>query len=369
MKYSASDQRFGWRIVPAHRFANWADQWQNLNSKGARTPALDKRLIKTLIEEFAGPHTHLAILGNPAAPSAMLLLQRESQIAWRIFTADFAPIAPTVALPEVDLATEWPNLLARLPGMPQMLIATDLDPDTAPRPPNAMLVDVKDDFVTHRVTIDRSFDQYFAERPAKFRSNLRRCRNLVTRKGLRPRIECVTSPEEMRQLVHDHARLELSGWKGAEGTAIDPAAPSGRFFLRVMTEMVRTGDAIGWRYLYDEDVVATDLGIRGFGTVLGLKSAYDERYSDTSPGHLMRLEMMHALFDTGEVERFEFMGGGAWQHHWSHETRTVYQLHVHRSLAAVNARRLWKGAKSGLRRVKELSGAAQPTPGRVSSPA
>ena len=369
MKRSDTNERLGWRIVPARCFADWAGRWQTLNSKGARTPALDERLITALIEEFADRHTYLAILGNPAAPSAMILLKRESQIAWRFFAEDFAPIAPIVTQPELDLATEWLNLLVRLPGMPQRLILANLDPDTVPRPQNAMLVNVKDDFVTHRLTVDKNFDQYLAERSANFRHNLRRRRNLVMKMGIQPRIERVTSPEEMPQLVRDHARLELSGWKGAEGTAIDPDAPSGRFYERLMTEMARTGDAIGWRYLYDDVVVATYLGIRGFGTGLALKWAYDERYSNTTPGNLMRLEMMRVLFDASEVERYEFMGAGTWQNRWSHETRTIYELQVYRSLAALSGHRLWNVAKSRLQLVKELCGAAPPTPNPVSSSA
>ncbi len=230
MEHSASNQRSGWHVVPARGFVKWADNWQRLNNRGARTPALDARLIRALIDEFADLDTHLAILGNPDAPLAMLLLQRESQIVWSIFTEDFAPVAPIVALPTIDLATEWPKLLAQLPGMPQKLNLNDVDPDIFPRPPSAMLVDVEDHFVTHRVTINKSFDQYLAERSANFRTNMKKRKNRATKKGFRPRIERVTSPREMRQLVHDHARLEQSGWKGAEGTAIDPAAPSGRFY-------------------------------------------------------------------------------------------------------------------------------------------
>ncbi len=135
-----------------------------------------------------------------------------------------------------------------------------------------------------------------------------------------------------------------------------------------MTEMARTGEAIGWRYLYDEVAVATYLCIRKFGTAVALKSAYDERYSDTAPGHLGRLEMIRELFDTHEVERYEFMGRNAWQNDWSCETRTVYEVYFYRSLAAVGLARLWKGAKSGVRRVNRLSRNLQLTPNRVSAP-
>ena len=126
---------------------------------------------------------------------------------------------------------------------------------------------------------------------------------------------------------------------------------------------------MGWRHLYDDNVVATYLAVRRFGTGLALKSAFDERFRDSSPVHLGRLEMIRDLFDSHEVGRYEFMGGNTWQNHWSRETRTVYELNTYRSLAAVGAYLIWKGAKSGLRRAKRISGGFGPTPSRVSSPA
>lgn len=359
-----------WQIHPARDFPDWSDRWRALNEQGARTPALDTRLIAALIDEFADADVHLAVLGNPAAPMAMLLVRRASAIAWNVFTADFAPIAPVVAARDVDLGAEWPRLLSRLPGMPQMLLASDLDPDIVPRPRPSPLLSIRDDFVTHRLALDTSFDRYLAERSRNFRSNINRQRNLLSRRGLQTRLEMVTAPEAMSQLVREHASLERSGWKGEAGTAIDPSTSSGRFFERLMTEMAATGDAIGCRYLYDETVVAAYLGIRGFGAELALKWAYDERYSDTSPGHHMRLEMLRRLFEQREVDRFEFMGGGSWQNHWSTDTRAVYQLHCYRSSAAVSAHLLWKAAKSrlGLRR-SDPRALVLPAPKSASGPA
>lgn len=367
---AVSSPSSAWQIHPAGDFPEWSSRWRSLNERCGRTPALDERLISILIDEFADADVYLAILGNSAAPSAMLLIRRTSRIVWNVFTADFAPIAPVVASPDVDLAAEWPRLLRYLPGMPQLLLAPDLDPDIVPCPRASPLVSISDDFVTHRLALGTSFDQYLAGRSRKFRSNINRHRNLLNRRGLHARLELVNSPEAMPQLVREHASLERSGWKGEAGTAIDPSTASGRFFERLMIEMAGTGNAIGCRYLYDEVVVATYLGIRGFDTELALKWAYDERFSDTAPGHNMRLEMLRRLFESREVDRFEFMGGGAWQDQWSNDTRVVYQLHCYRAAAAVSAHRFWKAAKSWLDRgAKHEQAPVAPAPRLASSPA
>ena len=60
------------------------------------------------------------------------------------------------------------------------------------------------------------------------------------------------------------------------GTAIHPANAQGKFYRIVFEEFYRQGAGRIYRYWYDDRIVAMDLCIEGNGSIVILKTAYDE---------------------------------------------------------------------------------------------
>lgn len=343
-----------WQVLPASRFSDWSAAWRQLNEQGPRSPALDPRLIQCLIDAFGSSDTYLAVHGANGAVSAMALLRRRSPFVWHTFEPGHAPISTVIAAPSLRIEDLLPDLLSGLPGRPQLLIGTDFDPQIMPRPHDTATLWVRDDYCTRRITVQGDFEAYWQARPKKFRGNVKRRRGLLRDRNLEVRLVPVSAPSEMRALVEDHARLEAAGWKGAAGTAVRCDNASGRFYTQIMTELARTGEAIGCRLYYGHDLVATYLGIRAYRKEVVLKSAYDEMRSDTSPGSQMRVEKLGLLFKSGVIDTFDFYGSGAWQRDWSEEARTMYQIYCYRSPAAVRAHDWFRRARSAARRLHRL---------------
>jgi CelD/BcsL family acetyltransferase involved in cellulose biosynthesis len=118
-------------------------------------------------------------------------------------------------------------------------------------------------------------------------------------------------------------RLEASGWKGREGTAVlqDPAA------RRLYTGFAHAAAAAGWlrlRFLeLDGATLAAD-----FSCVLGrseflLKTCFDEDSSQLGPGVVLRAAVLRSAIDDG-LARYEFLGGPErYKVRWGGELRRI----------------------------------------------
>jgi CelD/BcsL family acetyltransferase involved in cellulose biosynthesis len=86
-----------------------------------------------------------------------------------------------------------------------------------------------------------TWDEYLNSLPAKFRSNLRNRMSRLTRLG-EPQLEILDDRQAIEAAAADAWRLEESGWKREEGTAIacDPAVQT--FY----NSLIERGTAAGW---------------------------------------------------------------------------------------------------------------------------
>ena len=77
--------------------------------------------------------------------------------------------------------------------------------------------------------------------------------------------------------------------------------------------------------------MASDLCFVAFGTLVGLKTAYDQNHAKSSPANLLRYEYFHNLFIDYAVNRLEFYGRILdWHTKWTDEIRPLYQFNLHR---------------------------------------
>ena len=117
----------------------------------------------------------------------------------------------------------------------------------------------------------------------------------------------------MAAAVADYGRLESAGWKAQGGTAIHPDNAQGRFYRAMLEGFCRRGAASVIRYWFDDKVVAMNLCIEGHGSLIVLKTTYDESVpSHYSPAFLMREETCQQMFDEKQVRdaRILWQGDG-----------------------------------------------------------
>jgi hypothetical protein len=219
-----------------------------------------------------------------------------------------------------------------------MLGVTECDPMLMARPADDGNAGVRSfDYIdTARITLAGSFDDYWNARGKNLRSNLKKQRNRLRQDGVGTRLEVVRSADQMAAAVADYGRLETSGWKAAQGTAVAADNDQGRYYRLMLEALARRGAASVYRYWLDRPdgacLAAMDLCVEGGGCIVILKTAYDEALSpQLSPALLMREEETRALFDAGAFERIEFYGRVMeWHTRWTGEVRTLYHMNGYR---------------------------------------
>ena len=123
---------------------------------------------------------------------------------------------------------------------------------------------------------------------------LRRCaRHLGAAGPLRYRR--VTTACELPFAVEQFLRLEASGWKGQEGSALASSPQGARFFADVAQAAFARDRLLLWALDVGDRPVAMFAAFRAAGGVFSFKSAMDEQHARFSPGTLLFLHVLEEL--------------------------------------------------------------------------
>lgn len=321
-----------WKICPAADFANFRNQWQTLNAEGMASPLLDADFVAPLLREFGNGKEVLAYCEHAGQMQAMTILTSKRRGVWETFQPSQAPIGIWLQRPELDVKPLLSSLLRKLPGFPLVAGLTQQDPQLLQRPQDHGAIRTLDYIQTAKISLKGSFDEYWDARGKNLKQNMKKQRNKLEKEGVALRLHVATSPEEVVGAIADFGRLESAGWKNAIGTAVHADNAQGRFYTSMLEAFCARGAARIYRYFYNDQVAAMDLCIEGNGTIIVLKTAYDENIKDgSSPAFLLRQEELKQLFDSGTLQSVEFYGKVMeWHRKWTEEIRTVYHVNYYR---------------------------------------
>src|SRR5262249_33992872 len=163
----------------------------------------------------------------------------------------------------------------------------------------------------------------------------------IKEQGRRLELIAERDPLQVAACVREYGRLESSGWKGKEGTAVSEDNAQGRFYRDIFEDFCRTGEAVIFQLHLDGKVVASDLCLVRDGMVVVLKTAYDETTERLSPALLMRREIIKHFFEAGNINVVEFYGKVRdWHLQWTSETRMMYHINLLRNVQVARTRKI-----------------------------
>jgi hypothetical protein len=329
-----------WQLVPASEFARHAGDWTALHASLAPNRAsslLAADFVAPLLAHFGRGDELLACLRQDGAVRAMTIVRPSRRGAWTTFQPAQAPVGLWLQAQDLDTDKLARSLLGALPGFPLLLALTQMDPMLVARPLDGSCTRTLDYIDTARVTLAGSFDAYWNARGKNLRSNLKKQRARLEREGVATRMVIDRQGADMAAAVADYGRLETSGWKGSEGTAVSADNAQGRYYRAMLESLAARGAASVYRYYFNEQLVAMDLCVEDGDSIVVLKTAYDESVPGSlSPTLLMREEACRSLFDEGRFARLEFYGRVMeWHTRWTEEVRTLYHVNYYR----------WSGVK------------------------
>lgn len=327
-----------WSLIPlpdAAAFAPHARAWDALAARVAGLPFLESAFLAPLLSVFGTGRERLALLGDPRSPHAAAIVAPAGSGQWTTFQPSQLPLGAWLSPSGEPLEPLAAGLLGALPFPALALGLTQIDSLFHPRAADAPRWRGQDYIDTAWLDLHGSFDVYWEARGKNLRQNLRKQQKKLDAAGTATRLECLTRPEDVAPALAHYGRLEASGWKGHEGTAIAPGHPQYEFYRAMLESFAREGRARLYQYWFDDAVVAMDLCIESAGKIVILKTAYDEAHKAVSPSTLMRQLQFQQLFDAaaagGPIRRIEFYGKVMeWHTRWTADARPVYHATLYR---------------------------------------
>ena len=320
-----------WIFLPANEFEQYAVAWDELNGAGYNSPLLNSRFLLASLQAFKSGKKMLAILGNIDRPEVMAVLAQGHNQTWDTFQPSQAPIGFWLMRLGMDVEVTLNSLLHALPGFPLVLGITQQDPLLIPRPPHSALLLTFDYIPTAHIALNNDFESFWQARGKNLRQNMRTVRNRLEKNALSYELKCITDPAKVCYAIEHFGRMESAGWKAEQGTAVEFDSAQGKFYVNLLERFCKNGTACIYCLTFNDAVVAMDLCVQQDGSVIVLKTTYDESYHDYSPAMLLHQEMLRLLMSSADFQRLEFYGKVRdWQLRLTEDVRTMYHVNVYR---------------------------------------
>lgn len=323
----------GWRLLPVKCFSEYRREWDRLNhTLTGSHPLFDSRFVEPLLKHYGTDRDWLGIEDGADGIVSMVLLRREGGGIWTTFLPPPARISPIL----IGKVGSFKALLRELPFPVIRIDLLGQDPMCCPEWIFKLSpVEISCQATTMTIVTAGSFGEYWANRPRKLRNNAKRWAKKLNNEGVRPYVRKVLYVDAMAEALGTYARIERSGWKGREGSAIELTADQGRFFRETLCEFGATGEACAYELYVDNECVASRLLLRSNGMTIALKTTYDERYAGMAVGRVLLWTVIEDEFREAGNTRLEFYTNvSPDQAAWATETRETYHVSVYKGRIA-----------------------------------
>ncbi|HUA75959.1 MAG TPA: GNAT family N-acetyltransferase [Solirubrobacteraceae bacterium] len=179
------------------------------------------------------------------------------------------------------------------------------------------------------LSLPGTWEELSAAISGSLRSQVRRRRKMLEREGeLRFRVG--GQGAELERDLESFLRIEASGWKGRDGTAILSRPETARLYR----EFAQAAAERGWLRLYflelDGATIAADYDCAFGGTSYFMKTGFDERHARLSPGLVLRAEVLRSSIEEG-LTGYDFLGEpDTYKTRWTAERRPRLALWAYR---------------------------------------
>jgi CelD/BcsL family acetyltransferase involved in cellulose biosynthesis len=153
---------------------------------------------------------------------------------------------------------------------------------------------------------EQNWDAYLASRSRSFRYRLKRKAKAVAKAG-EVSLRWIRKAEEVPQLLKEILQIEANSWKVAANMSIAHRPQEQRYYELLLPYMAEKGWLLANVLYIDEVPAAYSLCYDFKGCWGQLKTSFDDRYKDVSPGtHLVDLSVEHAFKEN--ATEFDFLG-------------------------------------------------------------
>jgi len=327
-------QRIQWKNLPAASLQNDKHlllHWDRLNAAHGDLPFLAADAIASALKILGDGNERLLVGFEGTSVVAMFVLRRNGRVRWETFQPSQLPLGAWVAASNFVLLDLARSLMRGPLGLCLGLSITQVDPRISARTEDTPDSQCTDYIDTGWIDIGDSFEDYWSARGKNLRANMRKQRVKLEAEGVKATMQVLHELADMAPAVARYGVIESSGWKAQEGTAIHPDNAQGRYYRELLEHASRRGEALVYQYLFDDRVVAMNLCLVRQGTLIVLKTTYDESIQGYSPAFLLREAELQQFHKDGQIKHLEYFGRLMdWHTKWTDNKRTLYHLTVYR---------------------------------------
>jgi CelD/BcsL family acetyltransferase involved in cellulose biosynthesis len=229
------------------------------------------------------PADCLTFIEHPEAQIADILLARSQEGPW--------PLTTLLKFLVNVQATDWHLLsLDKIPqGSPTLqLLAASAELCLSP-------FEARSSHEALFIPLTGGWQAYLNSRSPRFRKTLRNVLNRIERLGA-VEVKHYSGQQVAGKVVEKLFSVSESSWKVADGIAITSQKPRMSFFEDLLSAVAQRGEVEIWMLEVDGTPIASEIQVIDGSTVYALRSDYDERYADSSPGVYLQVEILQQLF-------------------------------------------------------------------------
>lgn len=321
-----------WRCErPREAFPAYSDSWDALNHSLLQNhPLGDSCFVGPLIEYFSTNRDFLAVQSAGTEHQSMLFLRLGRIGLVNSFRPAQAELCP-VLIPSLD---ELQSLFGQLPAstLALQLYCQDPDYNTFPETSSSVVFEVDHHATTVCIDLQGDFAAYWRDRPIKLQKNINRSLRSAAANNFNLRFAAVESPQDVELAVDRYGDLEMLGWKRLAGTAVHNTNIQGHFYREILRRFAERDRGIVYELYFDDCLVSSQLAIANDSMLITLKTTYNEKFGEYSPGKLLDYLMLQHEFHLGRFSKIEFCtNAGQELIRWGTQTRSVSHITVYRN--------------------------------------
>jgi Protein involved in cellulose biosynthesis (CelD) len=173
-----------------------------------------------------------------------------------------------------------------------------------------------------------SWEEYLQGKSGNFRSNLKRKPRRLAQLGAVD-LQFLAEPAQMPAFLDAMREIEESSWKSEAGSAITSRAWEWAFYRNLVQRLAPRGGLLCTLLTVDGRAAAYDLSVVAHDVASCLKTSFDPKWSEGSPGLVLRAALMERIFRDGFRE-YDFLGANErYKLEWSETVRSHSRVRVY----------------------------------------
>lgn len=171
------------------------------------------------------------------------------------------------------------------------------------------------------VKVKEEWSQRYNQFSSRRRYQFRRIRKKISEYG-EIKFEIVTpNIDQFNKYFDELLRIEGSGWKGQENTALKYEPTLQKFYKKYAINACETNSLRFFILYLSDKIIAISMCVEEYKSLWELKIGYDDKWAKYSPGSQLTFEKMRYTYQNN-LKSYEFLGSlDNWQLFWVNEVR------------------------------------------------